>query len=108
MDQTTQQNAALVEQMAAAASSLKAQAQELVQVVATFDIGGGAAPATAHRAPPAQTAARSVPAYKPAVKVAGPAPKRASAPAPKLTTIAKPQTAAKATPAGGDDDWETF
>jgi hypothetical protein len=110
MDQTTQQNAALVEQMAAAASSLKAQAQELVQVVAAFDIGNSssAAPATAHRAPPAQTAARSVPAYKPAVKVAGPAPKRASAPAPKLTTIAKPQTAAKATPAGGDDDWETF
>jgi len=33
MDQATQQNAALVEEMAAAASSLKGQAQDLVQVV---------------------------------------------------------------------------
>jgi methyl-accepting chemotaxis protein len=39
MDQTTQQNAALVEEMAAAASSLKTQAQELVQVVAMFKLG---------------------------------------------------------------------
>ncbi|MDH4450457.1 MAG: methyl-accepting chemotaxis protein, partial [Rhodoferax sp.] len=38
MDQTTQQNAALVEQMAAAASSLKSQAHELVQVVAVFQL----------------------------------------------------------------------
>jgi methyl-accepting chemotaxis protein len=36
MDQATQQNAALVEQMAAAASSLKSQAEELVQTVAVF------------------------------------------------------------------------
>lgn len=38
MDQTTQQNAALVEQMAAAAFSLKSQAQDLVQVVAVFKL----------------------------------------------------------------------
>lgn len=38
MDQTTQQNAALVEEMAAAASNLKAQAQELVQTVAVFKL----------------------------------------------------------------------
>jgi methyl-accepting chemotaxis protein len=36
VDQVTQQNAALVEQMAAAASGLKTQAAELVQVVAVF------------------------------------------------------------------------
>ncbi len=36
MDQTTQQNAALVEQMAAAAASLKAQSRELVQTVSVF------------------------------------------------------------------------
>ncbi len=41
MDQTTQQNAALVEEMAAAASSLKGQAQDLVQVVAAFKLEGG-------------------------------------------------------------------
>ena len=38
MDQATQQNAALVEEMAAAASSLKSQAQELVQTVAVFKL----------------------------------------------------------------------
>jgi methyl-accepting chemotaxis protein len=39
MDQVTQQNAALVEEMAAAASSLKGQAQDLVSVVSVFKIG---------------------------------------------------------------------
>ncbi len=38
MDQTTQQNAALVEQMAAAASSLNNQAEDLVGVVARFKL----------------------------------------------------------------------
>jgi len=42
MDQTTQQNAALVEEMAAAASALNAQAGELVDAVAVFKLGGGA------------------------------------------------------------------
>ena len=36
MDDATQQNAALVEESAAAAESLKAQADELVKLVATF------------------------------------------------------------------------
>ena len=39
MDQVTQQNAALVEEMAAAASSLKNQAEDLVQVVSVFRLG---------------------------------------------------------------------
>ncbi len=39
MDQTTQQNAALVEEMAAAASSLQHQAQDLVQSVNVFKLG---------------------------------------------------------------------
>ena len=38
MDHVTQQNAALVEQMAAAASSLQSQAEELVHVVAVFTL----------------------------------------------------------------------
>ncbi len=38
MDRNTQQNAALVEQMAAAASSLKSQAQDLVGAVAEFKL----------------------------------------------------------------------
>jgi methyl-accepting chemotaxis protein len=36
MDQATQQNAALVEESAAAAESLKLQAQQLVETVAVF------------------------------------------------------------------------
>jgi len=42
MDQATQQNAALVEESAAAADSLKSQAQHLVQAVAVFTLAGPA------------------------------------------------------------------
>jgi len=42
MDQVTQQNAALVEESAAAAESLKAQARQLVEVVAVFKLSQGA------------------------------------------------------------------
>ncbi|EJE51316.1 methyl-accepting chemotaxis protein, partial [Acidovorax sp. CF316] len=40
MDQATQQNAALVEEMAAAASSLRTQADDLVKSVSVFKIDG--------------------------------------------------------------------
>lgn len=43
MDQVTQQNAALVEEMAAAASSLNNQAQDLVNTVAFFKLSAGQA-----------------------------------------------------------------
>ena len=39
MDEATQQNAALVEEMAVAASSLRSQAFDLVQAVSTFKVG---------------------------------------------------------------------
>ena len=42
MDQATQQNAALVEESAAAADSLQRQAQDLVETVAVFRLGSGA------------------------------------------------------------------
>jgi methyl-accepting chemotaxis protein len=44
MDQATQQNAALVEESAAAAASLRTQAQQLVQAVAVFQLADGVAP----------------------------------------------------------------
>jgi hypothetical protein len=48
MDQATQQNAALVEESAAAAESLKTQADALVEAVALFKLGdASAAPARA-------------------------------------------------------------
>jgi methyl-accepting chemotaxis protein len=43
MDLTTQQNAALVEQSAAAAGSLKQQAQQMVEAVAVFKLRTGGA-----------------------------------------------------------------
>jgi methyl-accepting chemotaxis protein len=51
MDQVTHQNAALVEEMAAAASSLNAQADELVETVAVFKLADDAT-----RHPPATSA----------------------------------------------------
>lgn len=44
MDQATQQNAALVEQSAAAADSLQRQAEALVEAVAVFRLGAGDTP----------------------------------------------------------------
>ena len=44
LDQSTQQNAALVEESAAAAASLSEMAQQLVQMVAVFRTGSSAAP----------------------------------------------------------------
>ena len=41
MDQATQQNAALVEESAAAASSLKTRAEQMVQAVAVFRLSSG-------------------------------------------------------------------
>ncbi len=60
IDQMTQQNAALVEEMAAAASSLKGQAQELVQAVSVFKVTTvGTSYASA--APPAPTYVAAAP-----------------------------------------------
>jgi methyl-accepting chemotaxis protein len=118
MDQTTQQNAALVEEMAAAASSLKSQAQDLVQVVAVFKLGNEA---PGHGAgvhlPPAKvrSSAPKGPAFKgperrgdakPTAPATKPKVQPAAAAHPPTTVV--PKTSTKATPVGGDDDWETF
>ena len=98
MDQTTQQNAALVEQMAAAASSLHGQAQELVQAVAVFKLHPGES--LGHGVLKVAPAAAPIAAPKPAVK----APVRKTAP----PAAGKPAALPKAKAAGGDDDWESF
>jgi methyl-accepting chemotaxis protein len=51
MDEATQQNAAMVEQAAAAAETMRAQAEELTGVVATFRVRGEAAGRQALAAP---------------------------------------------------------
>jgi len=56
MDQATQQNAALVEEMAAAASSLQSQSNELVQTVAVFTLDEQNSPTSYRAAPPMRAA----------------------------------------------------
>ncbi len=129
LDQMTQQNAALVEESAAAAESLKEQAQRLVEAVAVFRVAGS----EALRAAPAPRAAPSSPPPKPApepvakaatpkpapatakplVKVLTPAPiqmpRTGSPAAPGPAPKAAPAVSPPARPAPADDgDWETF
>jgi methyl-accepting chemotaxis protein len=129
LDQMTQQNAALVEQSAAAASSMKDQAHRLAGLVATFKLDGNALsvrPSAPMRqatfSPPKALASRPAPKAlsAPAKRLAAPskpATAAARAPlarktAPVLTTKASPalasRSSAKASGSKGDDDWETF
>ena len=107
MDQVTQQNAALVEEMAAAASSLKAQAQELVQTVAVFKLGGdtfagaSALSGAKVRAHPAKPSAFKGVDRRAAGVAKGAAARATPSPAPA-------KLAAPAAQATSDSDWETF
>jgi len=114
LDQMTQQNAALVEESAAAAASLKEQANKLTSVVSTFRIAATQeAPALAVVAAHGEAHPVAKQAIQRAQKAAAPvvaAPKKA---APPTLTQAAPVTAtpAPAAPkpvAPSDDDWETF
>ena len=104
MDQATQQNAALVEQTAAAASTLESQARELVGVVSVFKLAHD----TEQRAYTPRAVRAKVPsvARKPVSAAARPAPKILAKPA------AKPVRQALARPASpshnADEDWESF
>ncbi|MDD2610418.1 MAG: methyl-accepting chemotaxis protein [Giesbergeria sp.] len=62
IDRMTQQNAALVEQSAAAAQSLREQAQRLSQVVQQFRLADGLAVASAARQPPYRASSKALPA----------------------------------------------
>ncbi len=119
MDQVTQQNAALVEQSAAAAESLKQQAQALVAAVGTFKLGGGGAMAALPRDTARSTAASRAPSRGAAPAAAAkPAPAAPRAPSSPAAAAAPPKPAAPAAPKaassppkaadGGGDDWETF
>jgi len=111
MDQVTQQNAALVEEMAAAAGSLKSQAQDLVQTVAVFKLSATdsvAAPLT--EAPKMRAHPPKAAQYKGIEKRADGVPKgaaaRTSSPAPLAAPAPKPATTTAS--ATSDGDWETF
>ena len=101
MDQATQQNAALVEEMAAAAASLKSQAQDLVQTVALFKLADGGTPAA--------SAPAAAPARPPARVLQPGAARAATRPSALPRPAAAPARPAATQAAGGDDsDWETF
>jgi hypothetical protein len=110
LDQATQQNAALVEEMAAAASSLKSQAGDLVHTVAIFNLGSNEqAINIAVRAP----TPKSVP-FKGAERRTQAANSTKPRPAPmnpsvsKKVHLPKPVAVAAASAAGVDEEWETF
>ena len=84
MDEMTQQNAALVEQAAAAAESMQSQADQLTQSVAQFRLSDD----QVHRPVPAKRVAAP---SKPAVKKAPAASKKLTPP-----------------PSSQDDEWEQF
>jgi len=111
MDQVTQQNAALVEEMAAAASSLKAQAQELVQTVAVFKLAAGEHSSASLMPPAAVRAHPAKPvAFKGVDRRAGGVPKGAAARSAATPAKLAPAPLAAPAPASGtsDADWETF
>jgi methyl-accepting chemotaxis protein len=109
MDQVTQQNAALVEEMAAAASSLKSQAQDLVQTVAVFKLSGNDSYAVAAPRPaPVRASASMTKASKSLERRPLAAPSKSAAkPAPSMPTK-KLAIATASSAKGGNDDWETF
>ncbi|KIX40460.1 chemotaxis protein [Burkholderia pseudomallei] len=137
MDEVTQQNAALVEEAAAASHSLEEQGHELKQAVAFFRFDGSAAGGTADTAAPRQRAAppphaaatapaaHATPApHAPhashashAIRTAHatPAPrafdavKPAASAAPAAAAVSAPAlSSARATAADANADWETF
>ena len=121
LDQMTQQNAALVEQSAAAAESLKDQSRQLATAIASFKLGG-----TAAATPPPKAVARQViqRASTTRTKAVRPAPlkaparpataKPASVVEPQPKAAPRPDAAAAAPQArapisgGVSDEWESF
>ena len=116
----TQQNAALVEESAAAAESLREQSRQLAGVVAGFRLDASAARTTLQ---PVAAVMASPPARAPAPAPA--AAKPASSPAAVARTViaqvksttrkpvpaaapARPAAPSPAPPAPAGDDWESF
>ncbi|WP_304350266.1 methyl-accepting chemotaxis protein [Comamonas testosteroni] len=116
MDQTTQQNAALVEESAAAAGALRKQAQDLVQAVAVFQLPGSAlhdqAPRAAARAAAPAVVASAAPARQaPVRRVAARSAPMPAAPRSLMGgAVAGESAAARNAPKSSlnEDDWETF
>ena len=96
LDQVTQQNAALVEESAAAAESLKHQAHQLVQAVASFRLDSSVAQKALAPTPTSSKKPATPPAHKPAVASNKPETSRA---APQPVVVA---------PMAHSESWATF
>jgi hypothetical protein len=107
MDNTTQQNAALVEEMAAAASSLKSQAQELVQVVSVFKLSSDQNAPSSYRLAPQRPPEKQSFATPPAKRVQA-ATRPAIALKPRKLAAPAASAPAQKAPAQEEDSWETF
>ncbi len=125
MDRVTQQNAALVEESAAAAESLKTQSAQLLDVVAFFRLQAGAggthrgagkaAPAPSSRTASASSSYTTAPARAPAAApkasvAARPDPAPAASPkaAPAPSPASEPRSSAPHSSAPVTDEWESF
>jgi len=112
LDQMTQQNAALVEESAAAAQSLKEQAAKLSHVISAFKLDAGNPPrsqafAAARIELPAPQAAAK-PLTKTVAEKHTPKPARPAAPKVEATSVPKPTPAVVAPKAHDEDDWQSF
>ncbi len=106
LDQVTQQNAALVEESAAAAESLRHQAAQLAEIVSVFKIGQGSLAPSAHSAPDHSA---SAPANAPVAERRGPG--RATnitRPMFKAKPASTPSQPASARAKTATDDWASF
>ncbi len=113
LDQMTQQNAALVEQSAAAAESLKEQAHRLVEAVSVFRVAPGQSAAAPLPNKPALATKASTVAARPAPAKSSPASPGSKQVAQtvlaKAAQSSKPAAALSPPKAAKDDgDWETF
>jgi methyl-accepting chemotaxis protein len=101
MDNATQQNAALVEEAAAAAASLREQAGRLVQTVSVFKLNDNAG---AYQALPQTEVKIAQPALKAAFKPTLVSSAKPAAPSSSAVAAGRPRAVA----APASDEWETF
>ncbi len=107
LDNVTQQNAALVEQAAAAADSLNQQAGRMVEVVSVFKLSNGTTPGAQHHV---TNAPRLAPHRSALPKTKAPELRLKTAKAPAVSASAPKQIAASRSTASGtsEGDWESF
>jgi methyl-accepting chemotaxis protein len=106
MDKATQQNAALVEESAAAAEGLQAQAQQMVQAVAVFKLNAAAAGIE-----PMATVASLATKHKVVLPERRGPSRATNVTRPDFKAHSAPGTLSQAAPAkktGTDDDWTDF